>query len=123
MNKQQVIPNQAHVEKNIRNLFRAAPPQPKDGLTPTQRFVVSDIKDLLVQNDGKGKEQFKHFELRHLRGTRAILLASVIGKVKRFILVGPRGSVQQIGDESEMNQLQLAEAINLLEQQDPEGTS
>ena len=116
------IPNQARIERSIRSLFRPTV-QHRSDLTPTQRFVVSDIKEQLVKNDGQGKDQFKHFELRHLRGTRSVLLASVIGKVKRFILIGPRGSLQQLGDESEMSQLQLAEAINLIEGQEPEGNS
>lgn len=116
------IPQQDKIERKIRSLFKS-PIQHRTELTPTQRFVVSDLKDMLVQKDGHGKDQFKHFELRHLKGTRAILLASIIGRVKRFILIGPRGSLQQLGDESEMSQLQLAEAINLLESQDPEGSS
>jgi len=117
------IPQQDKIERNIRNLFKTDPAPVRDGLTPTQRFVVNDLKELLAKYDGKGKEDFKHLELRHLKGTRAVLLASIVGRAKRFILIGPRGSLQQIGDESEMSQLQLAEAINLLEQQDPEGTS
>lgn len=105
------IANQAAIERSIRDLFRQDVIKEKSPLTPTQRFIVSDLKGMLVQKDGGGKDKFQHWELRALKGSRAILLASVIGKVKRYILIGPRGSLKQIDDDSEYGQLMLAEVL------------
>lgn len=109
------IANQERVERNIRALFRQLPSH-TEVLTPTQRFVLSDLKDMLLKHDGKGKETFQHWELRKLKDTRAVFLASIVGTVKRYILIGPRGHLQQLQDESEASQLKLAEVLELKEQ-------
>lgn len=104
------IANQERVERNIRELFKQLPSS-SEVLTPTQRFVLSDLRELLLKHDGKGKETFQHWELRKLKDTRAVFLASVIGTVKRYILIGPRGHLQQLQDESEAAQLKLADVL------------
>jgi hypothetical protein len=109
------IPNQEYVERQIRSLFRNLPSH-TEVLTPTQRFVLSDLKEALVKHDGKGKEDFTYWELRKLKDTKAVFLASVVGTVKRYILIGPRGHLQQLQDESEAAQLKLADVLERVEQ-------
>ncbi len=109
------IPNQEYVERQIRSLFRNLPGN-TEVLTPTQRFVLSDLKDMLLKHDGKGKEDITYWELRKLKDTRSVFLASVVGAVKRYILIGPRGHLQQLQDESEAAQLKLADVLERVEQ-------
>ena len=109
------IPNQEYVERQIRSLFRNLPAH-TEVLTPTQRFVLSDMKEMLLKHDGKGKDDVKYWELRKLKDTRAVFLASIVGEVKRCILIGPRGHLQQLQDESEAAQLRLGDVLERVEQ-------
>lgn len=104
------IANQAHVVNQIRRLFQEQRRPPQKALTPTQRFILSSLKDMILQRDGKG--QLSHWEVRKLKDTRAVLLASVAGKVERYILIGPRGSLQPLESKDSLSQLQLDEAID-----------
>lgn len=105
------IANQAHVIKQIKNLFQERKPPQRSPLTPTQHFIVETLRKELAARDGKGSDQFQHWELRKLKETRTILLASVIGKIQRYILIGPRGLLTPIDDKAGLSNLELDETI------------
>ena len=106
------IANQAHVQKQIKQLFQQRQPAQRSPLTPTQRYIVNELRDKILQIDGGGKAQFSHWELRKLKDTRTVLLASVIGRVERYLLIGPRGSLQPLEEKDQLAQLALDEAIS-----------
>ena len=107
-----VIANQAHIVKAIRQLLQERKPPQKSPLTPTQRFIVGDLKGLILQRDSGGKAQdYSHWELRKLKGTRTVLLATAVGRIERYILIGPRGSLQPLDSKSQLSQMDLDEAI------------
>ena len=101
------IPNQAHVEKQIKSLFTERKPPQRSPLTPTQHFVVEKLRQELSKREG----QIQHWELRRLKETRTILLASITGKMQRYILIGPRGLLHQLQDKDGLANLQLDETI------------
>jgi len=109
---QQVIANQAHIVKAIRQLLQERRPSHKSPLTPTQAFIVTDLKGLILQRDANGSvSSYRHWELRKLKGTRSVLLATAVGRTERHILIGPRGSLQPLNGKASLSQLELDEAI------------
>jgi len=118
------IANQKKVTQNIKNLFRDKQPERKSPLTPTQTFVAKELRPLLLKNDGEGKERdFSHFELRRLKDTKTILLVSVVGKKERFILIGPRGHVEQLDSKAALADQLLDDNITGLLDENEQGTS
>lgn len=118
-----VIANQAHITKAIRQLLSNNKRSPeRSPLTPTQKFIVGDLKGLILQRDSGGKAQdYSHWELRKLKGTRTVLLATAVGRIERYILIGPRGSLQPIDNKSELSQMSLDEAITALAEGEDKG--
>ena len=47
------IPNQAHVEKQIKSLFTERKPPQRSPLTPTQHFVVEKLRQELSKREGQ----------------------------------------------------------------------
>ena len=108
----QTIANQAHIVKAIRQLLQERKPAQRSPLTPTQAFIVTDLKGLILQKDANGTvSSYKHWELRKLKGTRSVLLATAVGRIERYILIGPRGSLQPLDGKGSLSQLELDEAI------------
>ena len=105
------IPNQKRIRTAMLQLFQTPEPATRSVLTPTQRFIVSDLKDLILKRDGKGKEQLQHWELRKLKDTRTILLISMVGNQERYVLIGPRGHLQQLTNKDDLAQMTLDQAI------------
>ncbi len=120
-----VIANQEHIVKAIRSLFATRKPAQRSPLTPTQRFIVTDLRSLILQKDSpSGKPgAFTHWEIRKLKNTRTVLLASVVGRVERYILIGPRGLLQPLDSKDATAQLELDQAIEEMEQADAQGTA
>lgn len=117
-----VIANQANIVKSIRQLLSDRKPPQRSPLTPTQRFIVSDLKGLILQKDSNGKPgAYNHWEIRRLKGTRTVLLATVVGRIERYILIGPRGSLQPLDNKNELSQMNLDEAITALADKEEQG--
>ena len=109
----QVIANQAHIVKAIRLLLQERKPAQRSPLTPTQAFIVTDLKGLILQKDANGSvSSYRHWEVRRLKGTRSVLLATAVGRIERYILIGPRGALQPLDGKSSLSQLELDEAIS-----------
>jgi hypothetical protein len=111
MPKLNTVPNQKQLRQAMLQLFTQPEPAQRSPLTPTQRFIVSDLKDLIMKRDGKGKDTFEHWELRKLKDTRAVLLVSLIGKQERYIIIGPRGHLTQLTGKESLAEMALDEAI------------
>ncbi len=108
------IANQANIVKRIRSLFQDRKPAQRSPLTPTQRFIVSDLKGIILQKDSPGGKpaEFSHWELRKLKGTRTVLLASIVGRTERYLLIGPRGLIQPLDGKGKLDQQALDEVIH-----------
>ena len=108
-----VIANQEYVVKQIKSLFSDRKPAQRCPLTPTQRFIVNALRAHIMQKDAPGgkPEAFKHWELRKLKDTRTVLLASIVGRTERYILIGPRGHLQPLNGREDVSQAELDDAI------------